>query len=134
MNRVGSWVYSKVVLPLKEVVTSGITPHSLAFSFAVGFQGGVFPIPGAGCVVTALINMIFGVKRVNPVVCQVANLIATPINLATITTYIMMGETLLGRTPSGITVESLVEGLNKEFWKTLVLFQVGILCAIFSWA
>lgn len=37
----GSWVQRKIVQPIRDVISQGITPHSLALSIAFGVAGGI---------------------------------------------------------------------------------------------
>ena len=86
------WFQEKVVSPVKNAVTSGLSAKGLALSLSVGLTAGVFPVPGLTTLPTVGIAYLLGV---NIVVAQVVNMCAFLLNIATVVPFMMIGRYLL---------------------------------------
>lgn len=90
-SRGGAWWRRRVLAPLHRQLTQGVSPHRLAAALAVGAVIAVNPFLGTttlGCVLAGVL------LRLNQPTLQVANLLATPLQLALILPWVRAGEWL----------------------------------------
>ena len=119
-----SWFRRRLVLPLFEVLKSGATPSGIALSLAFGFTGGVFPVPTVTTLACVVLAWLF---RLNFPAVQIANLLMTPLNLATFIPFIRGGEWLFGVDRADLSLslfQSDPVAAMGVFWKSLL---IGIL-------
>jgi uncharacterized protein (DUF2062 family) len=131
----GAWLWAKLVQPIvnkcRDVFTQGLTPELMALSFAFGFTGGLFPIPG----VTTLVCLAFiYVYKLNLAACQLINFLITPLELAMIIPFIKMGDLLfMVKEPLPFSADKLSEMLTNDFLGSLVLLSGSFSRAIVAW-
>jgi uncharacterized protein (DUF2062 family) len=93
MTTEGGFFYRKFWAPLLGQLKQGTSPDKLAWSVAVGFTISVFPILGATTPLGLLAGIVF---RLNHVVLQVVNYLATPLQLAALPILSKIGESVFG--------------------------------------
>ncbi|KAL3641516.1 hypothetical protein CASFOL_016484 [Castilleja foliolosa] len=86
-----SWVHTKVVDPLFEILSRGAEPKQLAFSASLGITLGLFPICGVTVLLCGIAIAALGSHSHAPTV-MLANFIATPIELSLIIPFLRLGE------------------------------------------
>ncbi|KAH7366110.1 hypothetical protein KP509_18G063800 [Ceratopteris richardii] len=85
------WWRSKIADPILLILRRGTEPKQLAFSTALGFTLGVFPICGVTVFLCGVAAAILGSKCHTPSL-MLANFIATPIELSLIIPFLRFGE------------------------------------------
>ena len=88
-----SFIYRKFWTPILGQLRQGMSPEKLAWSVAAGTTLSTFPILGATTPLCALAGILF---KLNHVVLQVMNYLATPLQLAAIPILIHLGENVFG--------------------------------------
>ncbi|KAK9748942.1 hypothetical protein RND81_02G091900 [Saponaria officinalis] len=125
----GSWVHNKVVDPLLLILRRGAEPKQLAFSAALGFTLGVFPICGVTVFLCGLAIPILGSRCHAPTVLLI-NFVATPIELSLIIPFLRLGETISGGSHFPLTSDALKKVLTGKA-STEVL--MSIVHAMLGW-
>ena len=89
----------------------GTEPKQLAFSAALGFTLGVFPIYGVTALICGVAIAILGTNCNGPTLI-LANLIATPFEFSLIIPFVRVGETLVGASPFPLTKDALWQAIT----------------------
>lgn len=88
--RRGIW-RRRVLEPIIELLTQGVTPDKIAATLAVGVTIGLFPFIGTTTTLCLLIGLW---QRMNLPILQAVNYLLTPLHLVMILVYVRMGEWL----------------------------------------
>ena len=121
------------LIPTRSIVSyhplsqSGLTPEDLALALAFGFTCGIFPVPGVTTVPTLACAYLFGL---NAVATQLTNLLATPVNLATVIPFIRAGEWLFGVDDP---VSFSLDAFSEDLLGALKMYWVSLLRALAAW-
>jgi uncharacterized protein (DUF2062 family) len=83
-----NWFYRRGVLPILALLRMGATPHTLAWSIAVGLMVGINPLLGSTTAICLALSMRF---RLNVVATQIANHAMFPLELALVIPFIRLG-------------------------------------------
>lgn len=95
-----SIIQRKLINPVITLLKQGITAERLAFSMALGFAIGSFPILGTTTVICTAIALAF---RLNFPAIQIGNWLAYPLQIILVVPFMLMGEYLLGKHSGGTT-------------------------------
>jgi uncharacterized protein (DUF2062 family) len=127
-----SFISRNVVEPLSNALSQGLSPHSIALSLSCGIVGGIFPIP----LTTALICFIFiYLFQLNVAICQVVNLLVTPLQFILIVPFLRLGEALLlVNEPFPLSAEELSQHFSQSITGALSKFGEALLISCFGWA
>jgi len=91
-----------------------MTPHSLSLAVAVGFVGGLFPVPGATTIVTGILC---GVFRANLAVAQMLNFLVTPLEFLLMPAFLRLGELILMiDSDEAIHITGFAEAVRTDFY------------------
>jgi len=96
---------SKVLAPILEQVTQGLSPDTIAFTVAVGLCIAVIPIIG---VTTALSFLAAWALRLNQPIIQAINWTSYPLQLLLIVPFIRLGERLFRAPRMRFSLEELL--------------------------
>jgi hypothetical protein len=124
------WTKSKIVNPLIVILSRGTEPKQLAFSAALGFTLGVFPIYGVTALLCGVAMAVLGTKCNGPTLI-LANLLATPFEFSLMIPFLRVGETLVGASAFPLTKDALWQALSGK--ASGDLFR-AIGHAIFGWS
>ncbi|XP_047335431.1 uncharacterized protein LOC124938954 [Impatiens glandulifera] len=113
IDGVVSWFQEKVVQPLVLILNKGAEPKQLAFSTALGFALGVFPICGVTFFLCAMAIALLGSLCHAPTV-MLANFIATPIELSLMIPFLRLGEAVTGGPHFPLSTDALKKVLTGE--------------------
>mmetsp|Transcript_29916 Transcript_29916/g.41350 ORF Transcript_29916/g.41350 Transcript_29916/m.41350 type:complete len:171 (+) Transcript_29916:1-513(+) len=125
-----SYFHEKIVKPLYSAFQQGLSSHAIALSFAVGMVVGIFPIP------LTTMFICFGfiyVLELNVAICQVVNLLVTPVQLMMIVPFLRFGEMVLRLDPLPLTGEELSAQLEKSVLGAFSKFGFALGVASFGW-
>lgn len=113
----------RLVQPVRDQLTQGITPDRLAATFAVGTTCSLLPFLG----LTSLLNLAVGVPlRLNQPILQTLNQILGPVQLALILGYVRVGEAIWGAEGAHFTVGEVLRVFREETF--------GVFLREFGWA
>ena len=117
--------------PIVSLLGQGLTPETLALSFATGLVLGVFPIIGATTVLCLLAGAVF---RLNHVALQLANHLAYPLQIPLILAFVRLGEGLLRAPRVTFDPIALVRHFQRDPVGFLREFGVTGLHGILGWS
>lgn len=130
----GFW-QRRVVDPIMQQLTQGVTPKRVTFTLGVGTVCSLFPFLGF----TSLLNLGVGIAlKLNQPILQVLNQLLGPIQLLLILVYVRMGEFIWGATGHQFSITemvtsfaelSFVEFLQTFGWAGIHAFSAWILTA-----
>jgi uncharacterized protein (DUF2062 family) len=117
--------------PIVSLLGQGLTPETLALSFAAGLVLGVFPIIGATTILCLLAGAVF---RLNHVALQLANHLAYPLQIPLILAFVRLGEGLLRAPRVTFDPIALVRHVQRDPVGFLREFGVTGLHGILGWS
>jgi len=114
----GFW-QRRIVDPIKQQLTQGVTPQRITFTLGVGTVCSLFPFLGF----TSLLNLGVGVAlRLNQPILQVLNQLLGPLQLLLILVYVRMGEVIWGATGHQFSITEMISSFAElsivEFLQT----------------
>jgi len=125
----------RVVEPIKQQLTQGVTPQRISATLGVGTVCSLFPFLGF----TSLLNLGVGMAlRLNQPILQVLNQLLGPLQLVMVLIYVKGGELIWGATSDPFSVTemltsfaelSLMEFLTKFGWAGVHAFTAWIITA-----
>ncbi|KAL2893963.1 Mitochondrial distribution and morphology protein 10 [Bienertia sinuspersici] len=119
----GSWLNTKIVEPLLQILRRGAEPKLLAFSSALGLTLGIFPICGVTVLLCGLAIPLLG-ARCHPPSVLLANFVATPIELSLVVPFLRLGEAICGGPQFPLTSDALKKVLTGKA-STEVLLSIA---------
>ncbi|KAL6213057.1 hypothetical protein ACLB2K_012505 [Fragaria x ananassa] len=123
------WFNKKIAEPLLEILRRGAEPKLLAFSAAVGFTIGLFPICGTTVILSGLAIASLGSHCHAPTVMLI-NLIATPVELSLMVPFLRFGEYVTGGPHFPLTSDALKKVLTLQASQEVLL---SIAHALLGW-
>ncbi|XVF63482.1 hypothetical protein PTKIN_Ptkin09bG0090100 [Pterospermum kingtungense] len=117
------WLNTKIVDPLIQILRNGAEPKQLAFSAALGFTLGIFPICGVTVLLCGMAIALLGPLSHSPTVL-LANFIATPIELSLVVPFLRLGEAISGGPHFPLTSDALKKVLTGQASRE-VLFSIA---------
>ncbi|TXG53405.1 hypothetical protein EZV62_022574 [Acer yangbiense] len=119
----GPWFNKKVIDPVLEILQRGTEPKELAFSTALGFTLGLFPICG---VPVFLCGMAIAVLKSNchAASMMLANFVSTPVELSLVVPFLRFGETITGGSHFPLTSDALKKVLTGQASQE-ILISIG---------
>ncbi|XP_050364281.1 uncharacterized protein LOC126782965 isoform X1 [Argentina anserina] len=123
------WFNKKIVEPLVDILRRGAEPKLLAFSAALGFTIGLFPICGTTVILSGLAIASLGSHCHAPTV-MVLNLIATPVELSLMVPFLRFGEYVTGGPHFPLTSDALKKVLTLQASHEVLL---SIAHALLGW-
>jgi uncharacterized protein (DUF2062 family) len=121
----------RVRAPILSLLGQGLSPETLALSFAVGLVLGLFPIIGATTVLCVLAGYAF---RLNHVALQLGNHLVYPLQLPLILAFVRLGEGLLRAPHVTFDPLALVRHFQRDAVGFLREFSLTGLHGILGWA
>ncbi|GMH31403.1 hypothetical protein Nepgr_033246 [Nepenthes gracilis] len=129
MMALAPWFHRRIVDPLRQILRRGTEPKQLAFSAALGFTLGIFPICG---VTVFLCVMAVGLleSRCHSPTVMLANFVATPIELSLVIPFLRFGEAICGSPHFPLTSDALKKVLSGQASREVLL---SIIHALLGW-
>lgn len=113
-----------------QVLKQGLSPRKLALTFSLGFVLSMFPVIGTTTALTMLFAYLF---RLNYVIIQLINWLASPICLALMIPFMHLGQDIFGAEESRISIDELMKAFDNgliQGFRQVLQYQ---LYAIFGW-
>ena len=98
------WWRRRIVAPVKQQLTQGITPDKIALTLALGFTLGIFPILGSGFF---LCGVAAWALRLNQPIIQATGTLAYPLQLLLLIPFYRAGEAMFGVPPIPLSISVL---------------------------
>ena len=95
----GKLIQKRLLKPLKQLLSEGLTPKKMSEALAAGFVLGMTPMLGISTVLAVGIAVVF---KLNQVAIQVANWAAYPAQIIMFIPFIRIGEWVFGLEPAAI--------------------------------
>ncbi|KFK32023.1 hypothetical protein AALP_AA6G190100 [Arabis alpina] len=105
-GRLKAWFNKKITDPLLQILRRGTEPKQLAFSAALGITLGIFPICGVPVFLCGVAIAFLGSACHAPTV-MLANIMATPVELALVVPFLRLGEKVTGGPHFPLTSDAL---------------------------
>ncbi|XP_042493626.1 uncharacterized protein LOC122073157 [Macadamia integrifolia] len=122
-----SWFNRKVVDPVRQILQRGAEPNQLAFSTALGFTLGVFPICGVTFFLCGMAIALLG-SRCHPPSVMLANFLATPVELSLLIPFLRFGEFISGGSHFPLTPDAFKKVLTGQAsWEVLLSIAHALL-------
>jgi uncharacterized protein (TIGR03546 family) len=126
-----NWLREKLIYPLLSFLKQGTTPTTLAWSVALGFVLGIFPIIGLTTLLCFISAFLF---RLNIAAIQLVNYAVYPLQLLLLIPYFQLASWLFG-TENPVSSISQVQALFQEgFWQAFSTLGWLLIEAVFVWA
>jgi len=126
----GGFFYRRLVRPIVDLLTQGITPEKIALSIAFGLVSGVFPALGW----TTLLCLLVAVwLKLNVPAMQLVNYLAYPLQLALLVPFIRAGEVLFRAPKLVISPPQILAMVRADVWHAITALWVATIHAIVAW-
>lgn len=124
------WFKAKFLTPLFNFLKQGTSPQKLAWSIAIGFVFGIFPVIGLTTLLCFAIALVF---RLNVAAMQLVNYIAYPLQILFIVPFFQLGAWIVGKKGEVFSLDALMLAFQSNFFLSLQELGWSILYAIFAW-
>lgn len=119
-STLGGFFYRRAVLPLLALLRMGVSPETLAWSFATGVVIGINPLLGSTTILCLAIAIAF---RLNLVASQLGNHIVYPLELLLFIPFLRAGRVLFRSPPVPLAPHDILQAarnhpiaLVKQLW------------------
>ncbi len=124
------FIHRRLVQPVLELLTQGVTPEKIALSLAVGIVVGVFPVLGATTLLCAAAALVF---RLNLPAIQLVNYIVYPLQLLLFVPFIRAGEFLFRAQPLQRSLGQILAMVRASPVQAIASLWVTSVHAISAW-
>jgi uncharacterized protein (DUF2062 family) len=121
---------TRVLAPIRLLLTQGMSPRMLALSLAVGMVVGIFPVLGTTTVLCTIAAAAF---RLNLIAVQTVHFLMTPIQLLMIIPFVRVGEWVLGRSPQALSISEGLALIAQGALQAISVLGVAIVHAVLGW-
>jgi len=127
MNR---FLVKHITEPVRRLLKSGVTPRELACAAALGITLGTIPVIGSSSLLCTLAAMKF---RLNLPAIQLANWLASPLQLAFLVPFLHLGSYLFGVQEIPGSLDRIVELLTSDWLGTIGDYVSIVLRGVVVW-
>jgi uncharacterized protein (DUF2062 family) len=118
------------LVPIRALLTQGMSPRMLALSLAVGAIVGIFPVLGT---TTILCTIAAAALRLNLVAVQTVHFLLTPVQLLLIIPFVRVGEWILEAPPQPLTIAEGMAIIQQGALHAISVLRDAILHAMLGW-
>lgn len=126
----GFW-HRRLVRPIVDLLTQGITPEKIALSIAFGLVLGVFPALGWSTLLCLLLALWL---KLNVPAMQLVNYLAYPLQLALLVPFLRAGESLFRAPRLASSLPQILAIVRADVWHAITSLWVATMHAIVVWA
>ena len=124
------FLQKRLVQPILQLLTQGITPKKIALSLAFGIMLGVFPVLGTTSLLCLFAALVF---RLNLAAVQLANFLVYPLWFALLIPFVRVGERLFGAPPLAMTGTQMLALAHANLLHSVALLWLTALRAAAAW-
>jgi len=124
------FLQQRLVHPILQLLTQGITPEKIALSLAFGIVLGVFPVLGTTTLLCFVAALVF---RLNLAAVQLVNFLVYPLWFALLIPFVRMGEILFGAPPLAMTGSQMLALAHANFLHSISVLWLTALRAAAAW-
>ncbi len=124
------FLQDRLIQPVLQLLTQGITPEKIALSLAVGIMVGLFPVAGTTSLLCLLAALIF---RLNVPAVQLVNFLMYPVWFATLIPFIRLGERIFRVPPLTMSVEQMLAMAKANLPHAIDLLWLTAFHAAVAW-
>ncbi len=124
------FLQERLVRPILQLLTQGITPEKIALSLAFGIMLGVFPVLGTTTLLCFLAALVFSL---NLVAVQLVNFLVYPLWFALLIPFVRIGERLFGAPPFPMNGNQMLALAQTGFWHATSVLWLTALRAAAAW-
>jgi uncharacterized protein (DUF2062 family) len=125
-----AFLQKRLVRPILQLLTQGITPEKIALSLAFGIMLGVFPVLGTTTLLCLIAALVF---RLNLAAVQLVNFLVYPLWFALLIPFIRLGERLFGAPPLAMTVTQMLALAHADLLHSVSVLWLTSLRAAAAW-
>jgi hypothetical protein len=126
----GKLIQKRLLKPLKQLLSEGLTPKKMSEALAAGFVLGMTPMLGISTLLAVGIAVVF---KLNQVAIQVANWAAYPAQIIMFIPFIRIGEWVFGLEPAAINPSDIATMFSDDFQASVQHYGQSLLAGWFSW-
>jgi uncharacterized protein (DUF2062 family) len=127
---VREFLQQRLVRPIRQLLTHGITLEKIALSLAFGIMLGVFPVLGTTSLLCLIAALLF---RLNLAAVQLVNILVYPLWFALLIPFIRVGERLFGVPPLAMTGSQMLALAHADFLHSVGVLWLTALRAAAAW-
>ena len=124
------FLQKRLVRPILQLLTQGITPEKIALSLAFGIMLGIFPVLGTTSLLCLIAALVF---RLNLAAVQLVNFLVNPLWLAMLIPFVRVGERLFGVPPLAMTGSQMLALAHADFLHSVGVLWLTALRAAAAW-
>jgi uncharacterized protein (DUF2062 family) len=124
------FLQKRLIRPIVQLLTQGITPERIALSLAFGFMLGIFPVLGTTSLLCLAAAMLF---RLNLPAVQLVNVLVNPLWFALLIPFIRLGERLFGAPPLAMTASQILALSHAGWLHSISVLWLTALRAAAAW-
>jgi uncharacterized protein (DUF2062 family) len=128
--RMKDFLQKRLIRPIVQLLTQGITPEKIALSLAFGFMLGIFPVLGTTSLLCLIAAMLF---RLNLPAVQLVNVLVNPLWFALLIPFIRLGEWLFGVPPLAMTASQILALSHTNLLHSISVLWLTALRAAAAW-
>jgi uncharacterized protein (DUF2062 family) len=125
------FLQKRVVQPIMNLLTQGITPERIALSLACGIVLGIFPALGWTTLLCFAAAFAF---RLNLPAIQLVNYFVYPLQLALLLPFIRAGEVVFGARRMALSLAQIAAMIHADMLNAIRVLWVATLHAVVVWA
>jgi uncharacterized protein (DUF2062 family) len=129
-DRMKRFLQQRLLHPILQLLTQGITPEKIALSLAFGIMLGVFPVLGTTTILCLLAALLF---RLNLVAVQLVNFLVYPLWFALLIPFVRIGERLFGAPPFPMTANQMLALAHSGLLQSISVLWLTALRAAAAW-
>jgi len=120
----------RLVRPIVDLLTQGITPEKIALSIAIGLVVGVFPALGWTTLLCLGVSLWL---KLNVPAMQLVNYLAYPLQLALLVPFIRVGEFLFRTPRMPLSLPLILAMVKANVWHAISTLWGETMHAIVAW-
>ena len=120
----------RILKPILDLLTQGITPEKIALSLAIGIAFGVFPMLGT---TTLLCTLIAVPLRLNLPAIQLVNYLMYPAQIALLIPFIRFGEWLWNAPKLPLSLSQILAMVRADPWHAITVLWHSTMLAVSAW-
>jgi uncharacterized protein (DUF2062 family) len=124
------FLQKRLVRPILQLLTQGITPEKITLSLAFGIMLGVFPVLGTTSLLCLIAALLF---RLNLAAVQLVNILVYPLWFALLIPFVRVGERLFAVPPLAMTGSQMLALAHADFLHSISVLWLTALRAAAAW-